>query len=247
MSNLEICCDSVQSAIAAAAGGAQRVELCANLLEGGTTPSSGLLTACRQAISIDLHVLIRPRGGDFCYDEAELDVMRHDIVYAKQHGVEGVVLGMLRPDGTVDCHGMRELIALARPLRVTFHRAFDMASNPTAALEDVVSLGADYLLTSGQQVTAFAGRELIRELVQQAAGRIAIMPGAGVNEENILELAAVTGAREFHSSGRRQLPSRMLFQRNQVTMGAWQAGEFSYAFVDEQRVRRMITLLSTVD
>lgn len=247
MSNLEICCDSVQSAIAAAAGGAQRIELCANLLEGGTTPSSGLLTACRQATSIDLHVLIRPRGGDFCYDETELDVIRRDIAFAKQHGAEGVVLGMLRRDGTVDCDRMRELIALARPLRVTFHRAFDMANNPFTALEDVIALGADYLLTSGQQATAFAGRELIRRLVQQAAGRIAIMPGAGVNEANIQELATITGAREFHSSGRRQLPSRMLFRRSQVTMGAWQAGEFSYAFVDEQRVRQMIAQLSALN
>lgn len=247
MSKLEICCDSVQSAVAAEAGGAQRIELCANLLEGGTTPSGGVLSLCREAISIGLHVLIRPRGGDFCYDETELEVMRRDITFAKQNGVEGVVLGMLRPDGTIDCDGMRDLIALARPLRVTFHRAFDMTHDPLAALEDVISLGADYLLTSGQQATAFAGRDLIAKLVRQAADRIAIMPGAGVNEENILELARVTGAREFHSSGRRPLPSRMIFRRSQVTMGAWSEAEFSYSFVDEQRVKRMVAQLAAHD
>lgn len=244
---LEICCDSVQSAVAAQAGGASRVELCANLLEGGTTPSHGLLALCREAISIDLHVLIRPRGGDFCYDELELEVMRRDILSAKQIGADGVVLGLLRPDGSVDKRGMQELLVLARPLRVTFHRAFDMASDPLAALEDVISLEADYLLTSGQQATASAGQELIAKLVRQAADRIAIMPGAGVTEENIRELAAATGASDFHSSGRRQLPSRMLFRQNQVTMGAWQSSEFSYAFVDEQRVRRMRAELSALD
>lgn len=243
MSRLEICVDSVQSALAAEAGGATRVELCANLLEGGITPSAGMISLVRREASISLHVLIRPRGGDFCYCELEQEVMRRDIQIAKQLGVDGVVLGLLKPDGSVDLDGTRRLLEFARPLKVTFHRAFDLALNPYQALRDIISLGADYLLTSGQQPSAYAGKELIAQLVRQADGQIVIMPGGGVNEANIQELARVTGAKEFHSSARSQFPSRMQFQRKDLFMGAWQNGEHAYSIVDQSRVGKMLQAL----
>lgn len=238
--HLEICIDSVRSARAAQEGGASRVELCDNLLVGGTTPSYGTLKQVRQAISIGLHVLIRPRGGDFCYTEDELCVMLDDIRMAKELGADGVVLGVLDPDGRVDTLAAKRLLTAASPMRITWHRAFDLARAPEQALEDIIDLGCDYLLTSGQQQTAYAGRELIAKLVRQAAGRIAIMPGGGVQEANIAELRRVTGVCEFHSSGRRVLPSPMQWQRPHLYMGAWQQSEYELAFVDPGRVKAML-------
>lgn len=237
---LEICIDSVRSAQAAQAGGASRVELCDNLLVGGTTPSYGMIKQVRQAVTIGLHVLIRPRGGDFCYSEAEVCVMLEDIGIAKELGADGVVIGVLRADGRVDTRAAARLIAAARPMLVTWHRAFDLAKTPEQALEDIVALGCDYLLTSGQEQSAYAGKELIAKLVQQAAERIVIMPGGGVQESNIAELRQTTGASEFHSSGRHTLPSPMQWQRPNVYMGAWQQSEYQLAVVDTKRVAAML-------
>lgn len=237
---LEICIDSVQSALAAQKGGASRVELCDNLLVGGTTPSYGMIKQVRQAVTIGLHVLIRPRGGDFCYSDAELHVMLEDIAVAKELGADGVVIGVLRTDGHVDTEMAQRLIAAASPMRVTWHRAFDLAKAPDQALEDIIALGCDYLLTSGQQQNAFAGKDLIANLVRQAAGRIVIMPGGGVHESNIGELRQVTGAREFHSSGRQVLPSPMQWRRPHLYMGAWQQSEYELAVVDSKRVVAML-------
>ena len=238
--HLEICIDSVRSARAAQEGGASRVELCDNLLVGGTTPSYGMIKQVRQATDIDLHVLIRPRGGNFCYSEGELAVMLEDIRMAKELVADGVVIGILNREGRVNTEVARRLILEARPLRITWHRAFDLAREPAQALEDIIALGCDYLLTSGQQQTAFAGKELIAELVRQAAGRITIMPGGGVREENIAELRRVTGACEFHSSGRQVLASPMQWQRTGLYMGAWQQSEYELAFVDPKRVTAML-------
>jgi copper homeostasis protein len=232
--------------MAAQAGGATRIELCSNLLEGGTTPSSGLLGMVRQQLHIPIHVLVRPRGGDFCYDQLELEVMRRDISAAKALGADGIVLGLLRPDGSIDSGAARELIELARPLKITWHRAFDMATDPLSALEEVIALGADILLTSGQQPTALAGKELITKLHRQSAGRINLMPGGGVNADNLLELALSTGCRQFHSSARRQYPGRMQFQRVGLHMGGWKQGEFCYSRVDESKVRRMVEQLAAL-
>ena len=173
---LEVPIDSIESALAAQAGGASRVELCANLLEGGTTPSAGMIAAVRRGISLDLMVMIRPRGGDFCYSDAEVDVMAHDIRVAKESGADGIALGLLRPDGSVDSERTRALIASARPLKVTFHRAFDMTNDPYRALDDLIGLGIERVLTSGLESSALEGLDLIA--VSGAAGRGAHHRGA---------------------------------------------------------------------
>lgn len=243
---LEICIDSVQSALAAQAGGASRVELCDNLLVGGTTPSYGMIKQVRQAVTIGVHVLIRPRGGDFCYSSTELAVMLDDIQMAKELGADGIVLGVLLPNGQVDKEKARELIVAARPLRVTWHRAFDLAKDPLQALADIIELNCDYLLTSGQEQSACDGKSLIAALVHQAAGRIVIMPGGGVNETNIRTLRLTTGANEFHSSGRKVLPSPMQWQRPNLSMGAWQESEYELAIVSRKRVAAMLAAAATV-
>jgi copper homeostasis protein len=196
---LEVCVDSVESAIAAQEGGAARVELCDNLIEGGTTPSAGIIEVARQHLRIGLHVMIRPRGGDFCYSDVEFEVMKKDILIAKQLDADGVVFGLLKRDHTVDLERTRYLVQLARPLRVTFHRAFDLATDSFRALEDIISLGIERILTSGRAKTALAGLPLITRLVQAAAGRVIIMPGSGVTPQNVRTILAASGAAEIHA------------------------------------------------
>lgn len=237
---LEVCVDSVESALAAAAGGADRLELAAELTgPGGITPSAGLIAAVRAAVSLPVHVLIRPRSGDFCYSDAEFAVMKRDIALAKRLGADGFALGILNPDGSVDTSRTAELIRLAWPLSVTFHRAFDMAADPFAALEAVIDLGCDRLLTSGQERTAYEGRALIAQLVARAAGRLIVMPGAGVNEENIAELLRVTGAREVHSSARVRQPSPMRYCNERVAMDFCAASGYELARTSADRVRAL--------
>jgi copper homeostasis protein len=236
---IEVCLDSVESAIAAQEGGADRVELCDNLLEGGTTPSAGMIALARQQLAIKLHVIIRPRGGDFCYSELEHAIMKHDIALCKELGVDGVVIGLLTPDGEVDRERTRELIALARPLRVTFHRAFDMARDPFAALEDLIELGVDRVLTSGQQPSAIEGLDLIVELVRRAGERIVIMPGGGV-ERNPAKVVAVSGAREIHVVGAAPVESAMRFRNERVFMGGeLRPPEYSRLVSDPARIRQI--------
>jgi len=197
---LEICVDSVESAIAAAGGGADRIELCGALSEGGITPSTGLIRAVREAAGIQVYVIIRPRGGNFVYSDRELDVMRRDIAAVKTQGVDGVVLGVLKPDNTVDRERTSELIELARPLQVTFHRAFDACANLTEALEDVIACGADRLLTSGGRPEAAKALKTIADLEQQAGKRIRIMAGGGIRIGNVRTIALRTGINEVHTS-----------------------------------------------
>ncbi len=197
---LEICLDSVESAIAAAGGGAERIELCSALSEGGITPSTGLISAVRQATRIQLYVIIRPRGGNFVYSGPELEVMRRDIVAAKAHGVDGVVLGALNADDTVDQPHTRQLIELARPLQVTFHRAFDLCRDSDTALEDVIACGADRVLTAGGRSDAVRGLNTIANLQRRANGRIRIMAGGGIRIGNVRKIASRTGVYEVHSS-----------------------------------------------
>lgn len=194
----EICANSAESCVAAQAGGAHRVELCASMPEGGTTPSFGEIRLARKLIDIRLHVIIRPRGGDFLYTPLELDIMEEDIHMARQAGADGVVFGCLTPEGDLDMPAMRRLMKISEGMSVTFHRAFDYVRSPEQVLEHLIDLGVNRVLTSGQQPTAMQGASLLAELVRQAAGRIVIMPGCGVNEWNIAELAACTGASEFH-------------------------------------------------
>jgi copper homeostasis protein len=199
---LEICAASLTSALAAEAGGAHRIELCQNLAQGGITPSYGLIREVRRRLSIPVFVLIRPRPGHFVYSAAELAIMQADIEQCRALDCAGVVLGALDARGRVDVPACRALIAAAGPLQVTFHRAFDECPDQQQALEDVIGLGCRRVLTSGGQATAPAGLPRLAALVQQAAGRIGIMPGAGISPATIRAVAAGSGAREFHSSAR---------------------------------------------
>ncbi|HVU56966.1 MAG TPA: copper homeostasis protein CutC [Puia sp.] len=208
---LEICSFDLLSALIAQEAGAHRIELCAGPAEGGTTPGPGLIKAARERIHIDIYPIIRPRGGDFLYTDEEFDIMVKEVAYCKQMGCNGVVIGILNPDGTIDKRRVARLVDMAYPLGVTFHRAFDWAVNPFEAMEDIINLGCERILTSGQRPTAPEGAELINELVRQADDRIIIMPGSGVRADNILALAEKTDASEFHTSARTKAPSQMEF------------------------------------
>ena len=220
MYRFEICANSVASCIAAQEGGADRVELCAGIPEGGTTPSFGMIWNARESIDIALNVIIRPRGGDFLYNESELAEMLFDISAAKELGVDGLVFGCLNPDGSVDMENMALLMEAAGDTPVTFHRAFDHTSDPFKALEDIISLGCRRILTSGCRPTAMEGAEMLAQLVEKAGDRIIIMPGCGVNESNIAEIARLSGAREFHFSARESVESSMIFRNPKVAMGS---------------------------
>ena len=234
---LEICIDSVESAIASQQGGADRVELCDNLLEGGTTPSAGTIALARKNIDIDLNVIIRPRGGDFLYSDVEFQVMEYDIEQAKQLGANGVVIGILNQDGTVDVERTRTLVGLARPLSVTFHRAFDVSRDPFEALEALVNLGIDRVLTTGQESSALEGLDLITDLVQTAADRIIIMPGGGT-ERSVQKVVAQTGVKEFHLLGTASVDSPMRHRNPRVFMGGeLRPPEFTRVVTDANRVR----------
>jgi copper homeostasis protein len=238
---LEICVDSVEAALAAQEGGADRVELCANLLEGGTTPSAGTIQLARQSIDIDLNVIIRPRGGDFCYSAVEFEVMKLDIELAKKTGANGVVVGILKEDGSVDEERTRELVDLSRPMSVTFHRAFDMARDPYRALETLIELGVDRILTSGQESSALEGLDLITELVARAAGRIIIMPGGGITERNFKKILEQSGAEEVHVLASVDVESPMTYRNKSCFMGGeLRPPEFGLTLTDPGRVRAFV-------
>lgn len=241
----EVCIDSVEGALAAQQGGAQRVELCDNLVEGGTTPSNGTIElACRLA-TLDVNVMIRPRGGDFVYSDLEMDVMKADILAAKKCGANGVVFGLLQPDGRIDKRRTRELIELARPMSVTFHRAFDLCRDPGEALEDLIELGVDRLLTSGQKADALSGADCIRSLVEQSKGRVIIMAGGGVNEKSLPLITARTGVSEVHFAARLPEKSPMQFKVANVYMGkTYQPDEYLRKVTDADRVRTVIQSIS---
>jgi copper homeostasis protein len=237
----EACVDSPEAAIAAQTGGADRVELCASLLEGCITPSAGSVQLARQHLEIGLQVMIRPRGGDFCYTDIEFEIMKLDTEMARKMGADGVVIGILKPDGSVDKERTGELVALARPLSITFHRAFDMSRDPYEALEDLIDLGVDRILTSGQENTAIEGLDLITDLVQKAGERIIIMPGAGINERNIAKIVRQSGVREVHAAGLSTMESRMEYRNDRCFMsGELRPPHFALAVTDPFRIRAMI-------
>ena len=215
----EICVDSIAGVRAAKAAGAGRVELCADLLEGGITPSRGMIRQARTIAGIGLNVMIRPRGGDFLFDDDEFATMRSDIETAKAEGADGVVIGLLSATGEIDIARTRELIALARPLSVTFHRAFDMTPDPFRALEALIELGVDRVLTSGQEASVLEGLPLIVELIERAGDRIVIMPGGGITARNIDRILAAARPREIHFAALEPSASGMRFRRPHVFMG----------------------------
>lgn len=208
---IEIATSDFETTRSAVEGGADRIELCANLAEGGTTPSYGTIIQCREAFSVQLFPIIRPRGGDFLYTEEEYSIMLKEVKLCKELGCDGVVIGLLNSDGGIDIKRTAALVEAAYPLGVTFHRAFDRCHNPFEALEQLVEIGCERILTSGQQPAAPEGIELITELNRMSSDRIMIMPGSGVRKENIKMLAEKTGCSEFHSSLRGKERSKMVY------------------------------------
>lgn len=214
---LEVCANSVQSAINAQIAGAKRIELCENLFIGGTTPSYGCIKITRERVDIAINILIRPRIGDFLYSDIEFEQIKNDILVAKQLGVNGIVCGILLPNGEVDTERTAELVELSKPLTFTFHRAFDFTPDPYKALEDIIKTGATHILTSGQKNKAADSVDLLSELVKKAANRIVIMPGSGINADTI-KLIVNTGAKEFHMSGVKDIESKMIYRKENLTL-----------------------------
>jgi copper homeostasis protein len=234
---LEICCFNLESAIVAAETGADRIELCADPTAGGTTPGIGLIKTIRKKTDAELWPIIRIRGGDFLFDKEEIEVMVNDVQICKSAGCDGVVIGVLTPDGRVDKIHSTLLINTAYPMGVCFHRAFDWTRNPFEALEDIIDIGCERILTSGQQPTASLGIPLIKELVQQSKGRIQIMPGSGIRASNISDIKKETGATNFHSSARTQKKSSMEFI--QPTMNE----DLSTILADRREIEQMLVVL----
>lgn len=235
---LEICVFNTATAIAAAEAGADRIELCENYANGGTTPSYGYLKTTREKVSIPIFPMIRPRGGDYFHSAEEIAIIAKDITLCKELGFEGVVFGLLNQDGTVDKINTARLVELAYPLDVTFHRAFDRCKDPLEALETIIACGCTRILTSGQHPKAPDGKTLIRQMVEQADDRIIIMPGSGINSTNIQEMITYTGAKEFHTSARILRPSQTTYTNPLISE------DFSQDFTDANEIRKLKQLLS---
>ena len=241
---VEVCANGVESCLAAQQGGADRVELCAGIPEGGTTPSYGEIKVARRVLTTTrLHVIIRPRGGDFLYSDLEVERMAADIAVCRDLGVDGVVFGCLKADGTIDIEKNRYLMECSQGMSVTMHRAFDRAADPEQALEQIIALGFNRILTSGQQPKAIQGVDLLARLNRQAAGRIILMAGSGVTEQNIKEIRDVTGLNEFHFSGRESVPSAMQYVNPNLYMGRPGANEASLDYTTSRRVAATIAQL----
>jgi len=244
MIQLEVCANSITSALAAQDGGAARVELCTNLNEGGTTPSFGQILMARNLLHIKLYVLIRPRVGDFLYNEVEFDTMLADIRNCVEAGCDGIATGILMADGSVDKVRCTQLVREAKQwgLGVTFHRAFDMCADLYQSLEDIIELGFERILTSGGKSSAMEGASIISHLVEKAAGRIIIMPGGGVSEANVADLVHYTKTQEIHSSARVHIQSKMQYKNDHIIMSGGYGDEYSIDITDADRVRNIIKL-----
>ncbi len=242
---LEICCYSVESALIAERAGAHRVELCDNYLEGGTTPSYAMIKRAIELLTIPINVIIRPRGGDFLYNDLEYEVIKKDLLYVKELNATGVVIGFLNKDGSIDIDKVNEIVELAKPLEVTFHRAFDMCKDPIIALNQLIKARVKRILTSGQKNAAIHGVELIKTLVNIAGDEMIIMPGSGVSENNIVELMEKTKAMDYHSSAMSFVKSDMEYFRDSINMGSSKSkDEFTKVIVDAQKV---VALLAKIN
>ncbi|MEO8295461.1 MAG: copper homeostasis protein CutC [Gemmatimonadota bacterium] len=241
---VEACVDSVESGMAAEAGGARRLELCASLVEGGTSPSAGMIAQCRARVAIPIYVMIRPRGGDFLYSELELEVMERDIHGAKLLGADGVVFGLLLQDGRVDIERTMRLIQAARPLDVTFHRAIDVCRDPIEALDALMTIGVDRVLTSGQAASALAGSRTIALMVEHARGRLIVLPGGGVNERNAARVVERTGTGEIHVRGAARYASAMTYRSQKVSFrGTPLESDFVLEQTDAAHIRSIVDAL----
>ncbi|MDR0713409.1 MAG: copper homeostasis protein CutC [Bacteroidales bacterium] len=240
---LEICADTVSNALVAQAAGGRRIEFCTGLSEGGTTPSAAQVREARKGLHIPLYVLIRPRGGDFLYGDLEFEIMKADIHFCGQAGCDGVVIGMLSPDGTVDTERCRALIAVARQygMGVTFHRAFDRSRDLFQALEAVIALGCDRILTSGGYATAIKGADVIRQLIEKAGNRIIVMPCAGITPENAGELIRTTGLKEMHGTFRSRQASAMQYKNAKMNR---QKDEYSLMLTDAEKIKAVLKCMN---
>ena len=238
---------NAESAMKAQEGGADRIELCDNPADGGTTPSIGIVEVIRQNVTMDVYVMIRPRGGDFCYSSYEFHAMKRDIYHFQKASVDGFVFGILNPDGTLDKKRCKELIDKAKPLKCTCHRAFDMTRDPFQALEDCIEVGFERILTAGQRPKAGEGLDLIKQLVEKAGNRIKIMPGSGVNEQTVKEIVSRTGVSEIHFSATTERESPMSFRNEKISaMGEQGSSEFLLRTVDPLRVKAIRALAESM-
>ena len=234
---LEACVDSVESAMAAVQGGASRLELCSNLIIGGTTPGPWLFDEIRKRSDIRIHALIRPRFGDFCYTDAEFAMIKSAVQDFRKMGAEGVVIGILKPDGTLHMEQMKELMEAAGDMSVTLHRAFDVCVDPIETMEQAISLGINTILTSGQRNVCLQGAELLKELQERSQGRVTIQAGSGVNAEVIRQLYPMTGVKAYHMSGKRTIDSEMKYRKEGVNMGLPLLSEYEVWRTDEENIR----------
>ena len=235
---LELIGFNIESCILAQAAGADRIELCDGPAEGGTTPSYGFIKAAREKLQIELYPIIRPRGGDFLYSADEFDIMKNDIKLCKKFNCDGVVIGILNTDGTVDKDRCKQLVDLAYPLGVTFHRAFDRTAEPFKAMEDIIDIGFERILTSGQKSNAHDATDLISQLIEKAEDRIIIMPGSGIRSDNIIDIATKTKAVEFHTSARKLADSKMEFMQDSLKE------KLQSVIVDENEIRKIKSILN---
>ena len=242
MVELEICANSLTSALAAQHGGATRVEFCDNLNEGGTTPSYGQLTVAMRRLTIPVYPIIRPRGGDFLYSDLEFEIMQADVIACRELGCAGVVFGILMPNGTIDVQRSMELKSLAGPMQVSFHRAFDMTAELTSSLETLIDMGFERVLTSGGYPTALEGSAVIAKLVKQAAGRIQVMPGAGIRPSNVKQLLTRTSAPAVHASLLAAVPSDMHFRNDAAKMGSLR-DEYTWSTTSLSMVQEMVSAI----
>ena len=240
MPKIEICLDSVESIIAAQEGGADRVEFCSDLFEGGLTPTLGMFKVAKERTTIPINVMIRPRGGDFCYSDLEFETMKEDTKLFKEAGANAIVFGILTPEGKIDKDRSKEIIELARPLPVTFHRAFDMTDDPFEAIEDLIELGVERVLSSGQEASAYEGSELLAQLVKEYGDKIIIMPGAGISERNFERLHSIINAQEYHLYLHSEQPSKMTHRVPHIFMGGLlRQEEYFIQHTDSSKVERM--------
>lgn len=240
---LEVCADSVESALEAQKGGADRIELCGNLVIGGVSPGRALFRLVKKYTDLEVRVLLRPRYGDYCYNDYEFEQLKEEVELYKELGADGVVIGMLRPDGALDVERMRELVSLAGHMDVALHRAFDICKDPFEALEEAVSLGMKTILTGGQEVMAWEGRETLAKLQKKSAGRIQILAGGGIGKDVIRKLLPVTEITSYHMSGKRRVDSAMKYRRDGASMGQPGQDEFALWRTDGEKVAAAVDVL----